>query len=236
MMAKFWTPGEVKTRLGAAVGMSAAARLHRLFTGHLCQTLRHCGDSRWLCVAPDRQTARFSEFLKVEKLDDSWQVVPQGEGDLGQRMSHWFGRYLTAGPGDDSPQTPLSAVLIGADCPTLNDQTIRQAAQLLDHHDVVLGPAVDGGYYLIGLRGPWSSRLEPIFDDVPWSEPEVFRITCDRIAQSGLSLGLLPVAEDIDTVAELDRLGKRLGEESADRSRNLLRQMEKILETGESTR
>jgi rSAM/selenodomain-associated transferase 1 len=225
LMTKYWTAGQVKTRLGSSIGMEAAASIHHLFTSHLCQSLCQTADQRDLCIAPDQRADEVRKWLARQELPGSWTIVPQGEGDLGQRMSRWFARNLTT----SSTRGPR-CILIGADCPTLQSVQIRTASEHLARHDVVIGPAVDGGYYLIGLSGPWNHRLASLFLDVPWSGPDVCRITCDRAARSGLSLAQLGVAEDVDTMVELDHLrSQQVDPDSSDQHKHLLCEIENIL-------
>lgn len=221
-MAKFWEPGEVKTRLGSSIGMTPAASIHRLFTTHLCQNLYRSAGRRELCIAPDWRASVVESTLAEMKLDGPWHLVTQGTGDLGQRMARWMTRNLT--------QPNSRSILIGADCPTLGDHDIRQAIDLLDRHDVVLGPALDGGYYLIGLRGCWDDRLHSLFQSIPWSGPNVLELTAERVAVAGLSLARLPEAEDIDTVVELNQLTDRLRVSTSPPDRNLLSEIEQALE------
>lgn len=111
------------------------------------------------------------------------------------------------------------ALAINADSPSLPAEFIVQAADLLDHHDLVLGPGEDGGYYLVGLN-----RLHKgIFDDIPWSTARVLPQTLQRSHALGLSTALTPAWYDIDTVAELQRLNKELQELPADRLINTQR-------------
>jgi len=130
----------------------------------------------------------------------------QADGSLGNRMERWFNAVF------QDPRRPAErAILIGADCPTLSRAQIDEAHHRLDTHDVVIGPATDGGYYLIGISAPWTiERFHAIFDDVPWSTDQVFRITQERIAAAGLSCHQLQEREDIDTLAELKRLREQL--------------------------
>jgi hypothetical protein len=101
--------------------------------------------------------------------------------------------------------------LIGADCPTIDLPLIEQAQDHLTSHDVVIGPAADGGYYLIGIAAPWTtSRFRTIFEEIPWSSEEVLPLTRLRLASAGLSWYELEVQEDIDTAAELNRLRSKL--------------------------
>lgn len=202
VMAKYWTPGQVKTRLGATIGMDPAASLHRHFTLHLCKNLARFADVRELCLTPQRRLADATAALRAVDLADRWPVTPQGAGDLGQRISGWMARHLKA---DD-----CCAILIGADCPTLLPADLDAALVLLGQHDLVLGPAEDGGYYLIGLRGSWDDRRASLFGGIRWSQSDVFQTTLARAAAAGLSQASLLVDADVDTFADLTRLVERL--------------------------
>lgn len=171
-------------------------------------------------------------MLEENDLHPYWITSPQRKGDLGERMSRWFAENLGDVGSDVGSETGSdnrsSAVLIGADCPTLTQRDISDSAQLLRQHDVVIGPAVDGGYYLIGIRGPWQTRYQTLFRDIPWSGPRVMELTVERIAAAGMSLGQLSVSEDIDTIAELDRLIAFLRQDSSGNG-ELLHDIEEIL-------
>lgn len=203
--------------------MSPAAELHRLFTTHLCRRLRHSAARRELCVSPDWRIPAVQAALAETELRAHWNTVLQGEGDLGRRMTRWMTRNLT--------ETHFHCILIGADCPTLGDHDIQQAIELLDRHDVVLGPALDGGYYLIGLRGPWDDRRRRLFQSIPWSGPDVLERTVDRAAADQLSLAQLPGAEDIDTLRELNRLIDRLRHSTSPSDGHLLGEIQRALES-----
>ena len=210
-MTKFWDVGQVKTRLGASIGMEQAADLHRLFVSHLCKTLADVADQRIACLSPDPSDGRFNLELRSWGLERHWKAMPQGDGCLGKRMERWFihflGDQVSTYCSGSSPST--GAILIGGDCPLIGPNDVRHAAVLLARRDVVIGPAADGGYYLIGIRGPWATRrarLETLFRDIPWSTPQVMRITRERVKSAGLSLAELEIREDVDTVVELNRL------------------------------
>jgi glycosyltransferase A (GT-A) superfamily protein (DUF2064 family) len=114
-------------------------------------------------------------------------------------MSGWFRKTL----GTDKNST---AVLIGGDCPLLSKNDITQAADCLRQFDVVLGPACDGGYYLIGIAGPWRPELETIFREIPWSTDEVLSITRQKLLHANQTVTELEPLEDIDTERELIHL------------------------------
>ena len=222
-MTKFWDVGKVKTRLGVSIGMQRAASLHRLFVSHLSTTLSHVADRNVACVSPDRCVSRFEMELQSWGLKGIWDVTPQGDGNLGERIGRWFAHAL----GNRTSR----AILIGADSPTLGADLIRSADQRLRTQDVVLGPAADGGYYLIGLRGPWSSRescFEPLFRDIPWSTDQVLSVTRQRLAAAGLTHTELETREDVDTISELRNLCQSIAA-SGDAHRELKDGIDQIL-------
>ncbi len=231
-MTKYWDVGKVKTRLGNSIGMRRAASLHRLFLMHLCGSLAAIDAQREVCLSPSSRAKEFLSELNQLGLENSWRVVPQADGDLGNRIAQWFDATFSA------RFSPLQALLIGADCPTLSVGLIAEASDRLASHDVVLGPARDGGYYLIGISAPWRrSRFLPLFDRIAWSTEKVMGQTRRRLAESGLSWYELETREDVDTLTELDQLRMQLLSNSSDhecsaaaeRSRFLLRSIDEIM-------
>ncbi|MGB7328111.1 MAG: TIGR04282 family arsenosugar biosynthesis glycosyltransferase [Rubripirellula sp.] len=222
MMMKYWRPGDVKTRLAASIGDDQAAQLHRLFVHQLCLSLCHAGDSRSLVFAPPSVEGLLRDELASWGIQDDWSYSVQCSGDLGDRMDHWFrdmGKRSLGGPNKQAEESQAaSVILIGADCPTLTQADVEQAARAMSDHDVVLGPAADGGYYLIGMRSHHavSGQLGDLFRDMPWSTADVLSTTVDRVARAGLKLGLLDQREDIDTVVELNRLRQLLARVDGD--------------------
>ena len=193
----------VKTRLGATVGNGVSAALHRQFVIHLCNRLSTIGDRREVVVAPRSAIPSMASCLP-----DCWQLRPQTDGDLGARMQAWFTTAFQIGGFHH-------AVLIGADCPSLKPSEIQLAFGLLNQHQVVMGPAHDGGYYLVGLQNPLGMpddhlSTDILFTKMRWSREDVFDITRRRINQAGWSLGLLPPKSDIDQVDDLQRLREKL--------------------------
>ncbi len=200
VFAKVPVPGSCKTRLAVRFGHDAAAELAEAF---LVTTLRRFGGPNGSrCVeyhfAPPELQVRAREIAGSRA-----ESIPQVEGDLGARMSHAFRRGFSRGP--------RRVVCIGADSPHLPESIVDQAFQRLAEVPVVLGPAEDGGYYLIGLTG----SHDALFDAIPWSTDRVLKVTLDRCAREGLGAELLPPFYDVDEPDELVRLAKYL-EESGD--------------------
>ncbi|SRR5579884_2337001 len=183
LFAKWPRPGAVKTRLAAATSAAWAADVARAFLSDLVGRLREVGDRRVLAFAPHD-----AEPLFAEVVGRSFALVPQADGDLGQRLSSFLNDQFAAGAG--------SVVVLGTDSPTLPPSFIDQAFAALRDADVVLGPATDGGYYLIGCAG----RVPPIFEGVAWGGPTVLAETVARLADPARRLALLPPWYDVDTL------------------------------------
>jgi uncharacterized protein len=195
MMAKFWIPGQVKTRLAAGCTPKIAADIQRELTLYLADSLAKAASKRCVFTAPDECCAEMR--LAVSS---TWEIVPQGVGDLGARMQRAFKNLLARSQGPEQ-----TAILIGTDLP-LTSAEIELAVERLQGVDVVLGPALDGGYYLIGLRGPWKAAYSRLFHGIAWSTDQVLAQTVSAIEASGLSCGLLAIREDVDTLDSLLRL------------------------------
>ncbi|WP_068259467.1 TIGR04282 family arsenosugar biosynthesis glycosyltransferase [Rubripirellula obstinata] len=247
VMAKFWQPGRVKTRLGSTIGMERSAQLHQLFVGHLLSEMT--GDesgkrgwhTQWVsspsdCLEVSRQQI---SLWNLEQNEQCVDVVDQGEGDLGDRMYRWFDRQL--GADDLAAHEPpkreaifQKAILIGADCPLICRSDITLALEKLRHSDAVLGPAADGGYYLIGFRAPLNPQTKRVFSEIAWSQDDVFDVTCQRIKEVGMTVSFLPTQEDVDTEVELNRLRTSLAENfptSAASVKRLSESIDQVLKT-----
>jgi hypothetical protein len=191
-------PGRVKTRLATVFGPEAAAELHEAMLFDLLETWSSAdvlapGGRRVLAYAPEDAGPWFDA-----RVSDSFALQPQADGDLGRRMQAFF-----AGEFEDGA---TRVVLIGSDAPTLDPTIVISAFLALEGRDVVLGPATDGGYYLVGSR-----RVPPpIFEGVDWSTPDVLGQTLGRVRDAGLSLAVLPPWYDIDTPDDLRMLAGHL--------------------------
>ena len=182
--------GEVKTRLGQAVGDERALALYEAFLDDTCALTQGLGARRVLAVAGDVDHPRLGHLAKSQRL----ALEPQGDGDLGERMARAVAAHVAAGP----------VVIIGSDAPTLPRAHLHLALDELMTHDVVIGPSDDGGYYLIGAR----VAVPELFADVRWSTGEVLATTLGRLG--GRSHALLPPWHDVDSVDDLSRLEREL--------------------------
>lgn len=180
-MVKEPRPGRVKTRLGRDIGMTTAAWWYRHQTRTLLRRLR---DPRWailLAVAPD------TAFTKHRVWPHDLPRIPQGSGDLGARMARALAQ--TNGP----------SVLIGSDIPAVQKHHIARAFKRLRPGGSVIGPATDGGYWLVGLDHP--NRPSPtLFKHVRWSGPQTLKDTQRTLPQPVSTVDALT---DVDTAADL---------------------------------
>lgn len=184
IMAKTPQIGRVKTRLARDIGAVAAVRFFRATAAALIG--RVAPDPRWrtvLALSPDRAVHEPGIW------PDGLPRIAQGPGDLGARMGRLF-RDLPPGP----------VVIIGADIPGIERRHIAQAFAALGRHDAVLGPAEDGGYWLVGLKR--RPRVPEIFGGVRWSSAQTLADTAKNIRERNMILALLERLPDIDTGAD----------------------------------
>ena len=184
-------PGRVKTRLAREIGAIEAAWWFRHQSARLIA--RVARDRRWrtvLAVTPD------AEALQSRVWPADLARAPQGPGDLGRRMT----RFLRAESGTGVPPGPVA--VIGADLPGLRPRHLAQAFRLLARHDAVLGPATDGGYWLIGLG---NRRAVPpdLLAGVRWSTEHALTDTLARLGR--LDTVLAARLRDVDTAEDLRR-------------------------------
>ena len=198
IFAKRPVPGAVKTRLAAAIGDEAAARFYEVSLRTLLARLRGLNLRRVIAHAGNSEAdlAWFQQF-------EGYELWPQPDGDLGQKLTAWF---------DFACATDGRVLVIGSDSPTLPLQYILDAITALDTADCVIGPALDGGYYLLGLRRP----VPELFTGITWSSPLVLAQTCARTVQQGLMVALLPYWNDVDDMDDLVTLRDQLSGLSAD--------------------
>lgn len=190
IFARYPEPGKVKTRLAATIGNEQAAALYKewaekiFFESKQARNVSH----RYLFYADP------GDYKKVHAWNnDGFLLQAQNGTELGDRIKAAFRKTF-----DDKMK---KAIIIGTDAPDLTGDMIDNAVRRLDTHDIVIGPANDGGYYLLGMN-----RYYPdIFDGIPWSTGEVFHATVRKIKGNGLRYYELPVLSDIDTIEDLNR-------------------------------
>src|SRR5262245_45432087 len=156
LFAKQPLPGQVKTRLAAGSSPEWAAAAANAFLLDLLERLAGVDARRVLVFAPPEAAAYFAGVA-----GGTFEAVPQAGGDLGHRLTVFFAEQLRAGAG--------RVVVLGTDSPTVPLEYVERAFCELERADVVLGPATDGGYYLVGC----GRRLPPIFDGVAWGTARV---------------------------------------------------------------
>jgi rSAM/selenodomain-associated transferase 1 len=178
--------GRVKRRLAREIGQTAAVRFYRMI---LDQQIRRLANDRrwsvWLFVTPDDSLGH-PAWRGVQRR----RVIGQGPGDLGQRMKRPF-EALPPGP----------VVLVGSDIPAMRPTHVAHAFRLLGRHDLVFGPASDGGFWLVGARRakPMPRRL---FADVRWSTAHALADTLAGLPQR-LSIALADTLDDVDDANDL---------------------------------
>lgn len=186
VLAKHPVPGRVKTRLAAAIGPSSACRVYAACVRDLRARLRSWHGPVWWAFTPAR--APFARMV-------GRHCFAQRGSDLGARIDH----ALTT----VARRTGRPVIALGADAPHVSLREIARADRVLARgRDVVLGPADDGGYYLVGVRAPTPA----LFVDVPWSTPAVMRATRARCRRLGLSFAEVAAGFDVDGGADLARL------------------------------
>lgn len=182
-------PGRNKTRLIPALGAIGATELH-------CRMVRATLNwaERLATMHPVELRIQFTgadESAMAESFGSQFQYVPQCEGDLGQRLEHAFRESFQI--------NCRRVVVVGTDCPSLSEVIVHQAFDHLEDHDVVIGPAEDGGYYLIGLARP----AEELFTGVAWGTGQVLETTLAAAIRSELSIAVLPTLADVDRPEDL---------------------------------
>lgn len=173
--------GQAKTRLIPAIGPSAAAEVHRKLTERTVKLL----SLSMLSVEVQYTGGKIAEFKNW--LGHEVDFVEQPDGDLSKKLL--------------SAIDPAPVIFFGSDTPDLQAGHIEEAIEGLDNHDVTIGPAEDGGYYLIGIRQP----LPYLFENMPWSTEAVFDETMKRMKRSNLSVKILETLSDCDRPDDLER-------------------------------
>lgn len=176
--------GRSKTRLAKDVGNENALKVYIELLEHTQLISKQLKTDKYL----------FYDKVSANKMpwgDDIYHTAYQVESDLGGRMQNAFEQLLAKGY--------ERIVIIGSDCYELTQDIIEQAFELLNTSNAVIGPAKDGGYYLLGLR----KMIPQLFSDVAWSTDEVFSATVKTLENLNLSYSTTPILSDIDTIEDL---------------------------------
>ncbi len=189
VFTRYPEPGKAKTRLIPVLGKAGAANLHRLMAQKAIARALSLQNSRRLSV--EIHWAGGSQQLMQDWLGTDIIYQNQIEGDLGAKMTAAFQNSFNSGVD--------KAAIIGTDCPTLKAEIMAQAFDKLSQHDLVLGPAKDGGYYLIGLR----TAIPELFNGINWGTSEVFAATRAIAQNLDLNIACLPILADIDRPEDL---------------------------------
>jgi hypothetical protein len=189
LFSRYPEPGKTKTRLIPVLGPRGAAQLQRHMTEHALSRVGGLIRTRSLDIEV-RYDGGSRELIE-RWLGEAVSCRAQGGGDLGRRLEHAFS--------DAFAQGVNRVVIMGTDCPGITAARVDSAFDLLGRFDVVLGPATDGGYYLIGLRHP----APQLFVDMPWGTAEVKAETLARADASGLEVVCLESLGDVDRPEDL---------------------------------
>lgn len=216
MFSKATEPGKVKTRLTSHMSDLEAAFFHEAFVLDTLDSLSALNNSdRYLACHPDKEHSFFKE------LEESFDIKPfnqRGE-DLGKRMKNAF-LYLRG-------EGHKEIVIIGSDSPTLPVEILNEAFQRLKKDELVIGPSLDGGYYLIGISG----NVPDLFSGIDWGTDKVFEETLKKAKDSGLDFSVLPFWYDIDTIKELRFMKIHLDSMNEERCTRTREMIERLKET-----
>jgi rSAM/selenodomain-associated transferase 1 len=174
-------PGTVKTRLATSLGAERATALYRIMAERAAGAVQGAGWRGTVWFDPPGAGAEMRAWL-----GDTFAYQAQPGGDLGARLARAVEHHQR------------EVVLLGGDCPGLTSRLLAEAAALLQQVPVVLGPAADGGYYLLGIRGP----APDLFAAMPWSTSGLLEATKARLRALGVEWGELSVLRDVDTLED----------------------------------
>jgi rSAM/selenodomain-associated transferase 2/rSAM/selenodomain-associated transferase 1 len=194
VFTRFPEPGKTKTRLIPALGAKGAARLQRQMTEHIIATAATLSNRPGLTIEVCHEGGNTG--LMQKWLGQQYGYRPQGPGDLGRRMARAFEAAFQDSKG--------ATVIVGSDIPEISASIIQQAFEGLQKNDLVLGPARDGGYYLIGMKNTIPAETYPrLFNDINWGADKVLSQTMQTAMESGLRFILLESLGDVDRPDDL---------------------------------
>ena len=187
-------PGSSNTRLAARIGASNAAALADAFTHDALAKVRKLGLPLIIAASATGALRDNHYFRSLARRFDA-ALVDQEQGNLGVRMARVLTAFAFTG-----------ALLVGTDTPSLPSSVLRRAVTLIRHNHVVLGPSLDGGYYLVGIRG----AMPDMFRGIRWGGPQVLRQTIARLVRLGIRPALAPAWYDVDRWGDLMVLTQEL--------------------------
>jgi rSAM/selenodomain-associated transferase 2/rSAM/selenodomain-associated transferase 1 len=195
IFTRYPEPGKTKTRLIPVLGEQGAADLQRRMTEHLISGIDNVCPFRFLSLEIRYEGG--NETLMRSWLGDNFTYHPQPPGDIGHRMCMVFDEAFRDGA--------ENTIIIGTDIPGISRDIIRNAFEQLGKHDLVFGPARDGGYYLIGVRkGSWPKVRPVLFENITWGTDKVLTQTLQAAEKMDLSHRLLVSLSDVDRPEDLD--------------------------------
>lgn len=181
-------PGQVKTRLGPAIGPEAAAALADAFICDALANAKLVRPARIVIAGAAPNGVQESAYFARLARKFGAELTDQGAGALGRRMARALEPYAAAG-----------AVLIGTDTPSLPPALLERNLRALGRRRVVIAPALDGGYYAVGVRGP----IPPIFSGIRWGAGAVMAATAARLRRARIEFALGPAWYDVDCWSDL---------------------------------
>lgn len=193
VMAKQPVPGRVKTRLCPPLSHQEAADLYGAFLTDTLALVTKTEAKGFIAYDPEGAGRFFSALAPP-----GMKCIPQGTGDLGARLARVSKCLFSSGF--------EQVLIIASDAPGMPQMNLALAFASLDHADLVLGPGHDGGYYLIGTR----FHAPALFTGIPWSSSGVLSKTLEQAEREGMTVSLLPIWPDVDTVQDLHRLVQEL--------------------------
>ena len=195
VFTRYPEPGSTKTRMIPLLGAQGAAQLHKEMTEHLMKQIQDLPASRDLLIEILFEGG--DPFLFKKWLGNDYQYTAQYKGELGIRMAQAFKTSFKHGA--------FSTVIIGSDIPGITADLINEAFERLADTNLVLGPAKDGGYYLIGLQKDVMAGAVPLlFSSISWGTGIVLEQTINKAEKQGFSYSLIKELEDVDKPEDID--------------------------------
>ncbi len=190
-LCKYPTPGQVKTRLIPTIGAEAAADLQRKMSRYVFSEINKAAAITGASIEICYDCATEADFKNL--FGDKPEFVKQSNGDLGDRINNAFLRAFALGY--------KKVLLTGSDCPCVSSDILIHAFNSLSTSEAVVGPTLDGGYYLLGL----TKSMPFLFENMPWSTEVVFEMTIERLKKRKISYSILKAGWDVDRPEDIYR-------------------------------